>query len=133
MQRHLLATGAGRVRRKSRQDKVAAEQLVDHGHHVGMLHDLLEHLALIDQVEYALVRPFGFEKGNSPLTFEIIEAVQVAADTPQELRGNKIWHDAYAALFDFTDNLIDIVSHRLTRFAQLGSPERSVNLATGRG
>src|SRR6266852_8475064 len=103
MQRHLLATRPGRVRRKSRQDEIAAEQFVHHGHYVGMLHNLLEYLALVDQVEYALIRAFGFKKCNPALPFQLIQPVEVVADAPQENRRDKIRNDAYAALFDFAN------------------------------
>ena len=114
MQHHLLAARAGGVGGKSRQDEIAAEQFVHRGHHVGMLDDLLEDLALVDQVEDALIRALGFEKCDAVLAFQIVQAVEVVADATEEFRGNKIWHDAYAAFFNFSNNLIDIVSHRLT-------------------
>ena len=109
MQGHLLAARAGRVRRKSRQDEIAAEQFVHHRHRVGMLDNFLEDLAFVDQVEDALVRAIGFEKCDAVLAFQMVQAVEVVTNATEEIRGDKIWHDAYAAFFNFTNNLIDIV------------------------
>ena len=65
MQQHRLAARPGGVRGKSRQDKIAAQDLLHYRHNFRLLRGLLEDLALVDQVEDALVGAFGFQKADA--------------------------------------------------------------------
>jgi len=80
MQHHLLAARPRGIGGKSRQDEVAAEQLAHHFHHVVMLNDALEDLALVDEVEDALVGAFGFDKPDAALALRFIQAVDIVTN-----------------------------------------------------
>ena len=73
MQHHLLAARAGGVGGKSGQDEVAAEQLFHRAHHVFMLNDLLEDLALVHEVEDALIGALGFEESIAAFALGDVE------------------------------------------------------------
>src|SRR5579863_3401839 len=112
MQPHLFAAGAGRVRRKSGEDKISAEKFTHHAHHVDVLNDLLKPLTLVDEIEYALITTFRFEERYAVRALFMIEAIEVAADAREQFAGNEIRHHANAVALNGINDLIDIASHR---------------------
>src|SRR5208282_1121181 len=119
--------GRGGIGGKSRQDEVAAEQFVHRGHHLFMLNDLLEDLALVDEVEDALVDALGLEESGSAFAFRGIQSVDRVLDLCKQVARDEIRHHANAVGFDLGNDRIDISSHRY-----LASPERSFNSASAR-
>src|SRR5579872_586053 len=76
-----------------------------------MLNDLLEDLALVHQVEDALVSALGFEESTSTFALRGIELVDVVLYMSQQVTRDEIGDHAHAIGFDPADNFIDIVPH----------------------
>src|SRR2546421_272683 len=112
MKQHRLAAGTCRVGREARQDAIAAEQPGHDVHNRGELNDLLEHFALIDEIEDALVGALRFEEADSAIAFASVELIDSGANARQQISRDEIAHNGNAIALDSGGNPCGIESHR---------------------